>query len=107
MVLIERGGWEFRRRDRGKGKGLAGGVLNGRWTVFFWRHGEHTSSDVAIAPGCLHKVAGPVWFVSVSHKSPETHLGVEGNDPSEGQAVFKCTRTPAGRGVQSDETCQL
>ena len=53
MVLIERDGWGFRRRDRGKGKGLAGGVLNGRWTVFFWRHGEHTSSDVAIAPDCL------------------------------------------------------
>ena len=27
MVLIERDGWGFRRRDRGKGKGLAGGVL--------------------------------------------------------------------------------
>ena len=62
-----------------------------------WRHGEHASSDVPIAPGCLQQVAGPVWFVSVSHKSAGTHLGVEGPEPSEGQAVFKCTRLPAGK----------
>ena len=35
MVLIERDGWGFRRRDRGKGKGLADGVLNGVGQCFF------------------------------------------------------------------------
>ena len=51
----------------------------------FLRHGEHASSDVAISPGCLQWVVGPVGFVSVmpscriaiSCASPGTHLSEE------------------------------
>ena len=102
LAPIERAGWGSRRRDRGKGTGLAGGVLNRQWTVFSCG----MENMRALTWRFLLAASNGLLDWSGSSPSRTNHqglLGVEGPDSSEGQAVFKCTRIPAGRNVQSEK----
>ena len=63
--------------------------------VVFLRHGERASSDVAVPPGYLQWLVGPLTFISiltscrttVPHASPGNHLSEEGPGPLEGSSM--------------------
>ena len=55
---------------------------------FFLRHGDHAISDVAIPPGSLHWIVGPVGFVSVF---PSCRISVS-PDPRDAYPVKNCTQ---------------
>ena len=82
----DRKSWGYRRRREAKEQAwLVGFSGVGR---FFLAARDHASSDVAIPPGSLHWIVGPVGFVSVF---PSCRISVS-PDPHDTYPVKNCTR---------------